>query len=167
MPELRITEIFPNPNGTDKGNEWVELCAGDVPVSLSGYSLKISSRQLPLSGSLEPGTCSIARTGTTSLRNREAEVSLIYKGEIIQTAHTAGSAPESFGFHINGTSTFWASSTPGVATGVEPRIPALPTLTSSSLLPGLLGTAACTAGILTVIALTALRYSRDRHHTQP
>jgi hypothetical protein len=167
VPELRITEIFPNPSGTDKGNEWVELCAGDLPVSLLGYSIKINKRQLALSGSLEPGTCSIARTGTASLRNREAEVSLLYKGGVIQTAHTAGTAPEGFGFHIASASTFWASSTPGVATGVEPRIPPLPELTSGSLLPGLLGTAACMAGILTVLALTALRYSRDRHHTQP
>lgn len=163
MQHPRITEVLANPSGTDKGNEWVELCAGPEGANLGAYTLQIAARKLTLSGSLDPNTCSIARTGTAAVRNREADVSLLYKGAVIQEITTAGSAPENFGFHI-ASSSFWSTSTPGLPLGTPAPLPPLPNLNTGSILPGLLGTAACTAGILTALALFALRYARDRHY---
>jgi hypothetical protein len=161
--DLRITEIFPNPTGADKGGEWVELCAGTRPVSLGGYALLVGMRRLSLWGSLASGECRIARTGSVTLRNREAEVSLLYNGALVQKVRTAGTAPEGYGYHVD-EDPFWAPPTPGIASGTRPDVPPLPDLGAHSLLPSLLGTAACTAGILTALALFALRYARDRHH---
>lgn len=166
MEHPRISEILANPAGTDRNSEWIELCAGHDAVALDAYALRIGTRQLTLSGTLAPAGCSIARTGTAAIRNREASVSLLYKGVVIQEAATAGTAPESSGFHIARTSSFWATSTPGNAEGTSPMIPPLPHLRPAPMLPGLLGTAACTAGILTALALFALRHARDRHHAR-
>lgn len=160
----RITEILPNPPGTDQGKEWVELCADD-PTDLASYALQVSSRTLALSGTLPTHGCSTVLTGTATIRNREATVSLLYKGKIIQSVTTAGTAPEGYGFHV-GTSSYWATSTPGIPSGPAPGLPPLPELAGTHILPGLLGTAACTAGILTAIAIAAFRHARDRYHAR-
>lgn len=162
MEHPRITEIFANPPGADRNNEWVELCTNRA-VILDDYALRIGSRNLTLSGALAPDTCNIARTGTAAIRNREASVSLLYKGGVVQEVATAGSAPEGFGFHV-GVETWWGEATPGAFTAHAPGLPPLLDLTPPSMLPGLLGTAACTAGILTALALFALRHARDRHY---
>ena len=161
----RITEVLANPPGTDKGAEWVELCA-DARVALAEYALKVGSRTLPLSGELDAESCAVARTGTAAIRNREADVSLLYKGELVRSVRTAGTAPEGSGFHV-GPASFWATSTPGIASGTLPALPPLLALPHQYVLPGALGTAACTAGILTAIALAALRHARDSHHALP
>jgi hypothetical protein len=159
---LRITEILANPPGTDRGKEWVELCA-DAPVFLDGYALMVGARTLALSGSLPAGSCSLAYTGSASIRNREPEISLLYKDTPIQSVRGAGSAPEGYGFHAGGAG-YWASSTPGIPDGPGFAIPPLPPLGRESMFPGLLGTAVCTAGILTALAIAAFRHARDRHH---
>lgn len=158
----RITEILPNPPGTDRGKEWVEFCT-DAPVLLDGYALTVGPRTLALSGSLQAGGCSLAYAGTASIRNREPEISLLYKDVAVQAVRGAGSAPEGYGFHV-GDAGYWASSTPGIAAGPGFAIPPLPPLERGSMIPGLLGTAVCTAGILTALAIAAFRHARDRHH---
>gem|GEM_PF-4423452 len=161
MDNLRITEILANPAGADKGAEWVELCAGSHGASLQGAVLEVGTRRLALAGRLSPDACSIVRTGTAALRNREAEVVLRHGGTV-QAVRTAGSAPEGFGFHIKEGSGFWATSTPGVPEGIRPTLPPLPAAAGSSPW-GLVGTAACTAGILAALAVAAFRHERDRH----
>lgn len=162
MTHPRITELLANPPGTDRGAELIELCA-DTATALEEYVLVIGKRTIPLSGNMTPSTCDLFGTGGAAIPNHEATVSLLYKGVAIQTVQTAGTAPEGFGFHVVGESGFWATSTPGIATGTPPTLPPLPDLTPHSIVPGLLGTAACTAGILTVITVSVLRYVRDHH----
>lgn len=163
---VRVTEIFANPAGVDRGNEWVELCAGAESASLSGSTLTVGTRKLNLSGTIEANSCSIVRTGTAAIRNREADVTLTYRGAT-QYVRTAGSAPDDQGFHIKEGSGFWASSTPGVAASSPPLLPPLPKFDASPMLWSLLGTAACTAGILTALATVALRNAKERHDTRP
>jgi hypothetical protein len=162
MTHPRITELVANPPGKDRDAELIELCAHE-PITLDGYALVIGKRTVSLSGTLNPPTCTLFTTGSLAIPNHEATVALLYKGVAIQTIQTAGTAPEGFGFHTVGDTGFWATSTPGIATGTPPALPPLPDLTPPSIVPGLLGTAACTAGILTVITVSVLRYVRDHH----
>lgn len=162
MDDLRITEILANPKGTDRDHEWVELCAGPDGAELARAVLQVAKRRLALTGSLSSSECALVGTGTAAIRNREADVSLFYRGGV-QAVRTAGTAPEDAGFHIKEGSGFWATSTPGNAAATGSAIPALPPLQEGSGFAGLLGTAACTAGILTALAIAAFRHERDRH----
>ncbi len=162
-----ISEIFPNPPGSDRGHEWVELCASDHLVSLADYALRIGKRTLTLAGTLDPFACRIARTGTATIANRSADISLLQSGAVLQQVRTAGTAPEGFGFHLYNRDSFWATSTPGITSVAPSELPPIQNLNRASMLPSLLGTAACTAGILTVMALLALRYARDRYYALP
>lgn len=158
---VRITELFANPAGADRGNEWVEICADEAGGNLSRATLEIGKRSLYLTGALPPGSCSIVRTGTAAIRNREATASLTLPG-FRQDVSAPGSAPEGHGFHVAGGT--WASSTPGQAAFAAAPVPAIANLSPESPLPAILGTATCTAGILTALATAAFRYARDRHH---
>lgn len=165
MP-ARISELFPNPPGTDRGKEWIELCATESGTSLGDYALAIGTRRIMLSGVLDAGTCRIARTGSTALRNTAPETSLLYIGAEAQRVASAGVAPENAAWHVVGASGFWATSTPGLPSEAAPALPEPPPLQASSSLPGLLGTAACTAGILTALTLATLRHARNRHNAR-
>ena len=162
----RITELFANPAGTDRGQEWVEMCADSAGATLADYALRVGTRTVRLAGTLPPRTCRIARTGSATLRNREPEVSLLYKEGILQQVRASGDAPEGAGWQVIGEAGYWATSTPGIAPGGLPGLPPLLDLPRPGMLPALLGTAACTAGLLTSLALAALRHARDRHYAR-
>jgi hypothetical protein len=157
VQELRITELLPNPSGTDRGHEWLELCSGARSVVLAGARLVVGARKLALTGTLTPDTCSIVHTGTAALRNREATISLQHNGAT-QVVETAGTAPENMSFYPEWGG-YWASSTPGVMTHSPPVFPPLPLLETPSLFWGLFGTAACVAGILTTLIILVFRHA--------
>jgi hypothetical protein len=162
MLPARITEILANPEGADRSKEAVEICAGASGADLRGATLSVGSRQLSLSGYLPPDACSEVMTGTAAIRNREATLALHLGGEV-QHVKTTGAAPEGQVFHAG--LGFWASSTPGIPGAQLPVLPPLPDLSQPAWDTDLLGTAACTAGILTTLATVAFRHARDHHHT--
>lgn len=160
---VRMTEIFPNPAGVDRDTEWIELCS-DTVVSLAGYQLQIGTRTLPLHGVIEAGSCALFSPSPATLRNREAEITLLFNETVIQTVQTAGTASDDMSFHVTATGVYWASSTPGIAASPLPALAPFPSLMPTSSLFGLLGTAAGTAAMLTLLTVFILRYARDRYY---
>ena len=60
--QIKINEILPNPEGTDSGQEWVELYnAGTEPVRMDGWTIETASSSwsskatIPAGTALEPG----------------------------------------------------------------------------------------------------------------
>ncbi len=87
---LEITEIVPNPSGTDTGNEYVELYNPLASsVVLDGCSLKIGSSTKQLSGSMQPGYQAFyglvlpnASGGTVELIGATTEKAVTYPADL-------------------------------------------------------------------------------------
>lgn len=76
-----ISELFPNPAGTDTGNEWIELCnSGLQTQALAGWRLEDASKKTFTIGdvSVAPQSCVIFENAETkiSLNNDKETISL-------------------------------------------------------------------------------------------
>ena len=50
-------EFVPNPDGTDSGNEWIELYNGDASIDLQGWSIERANQHGQRDGRLTPHKC--------------------------------------------------------------------------------------------------------------
>jgi len=97
LPDIRITEVLPNPFGVDN-EEWVELFnASSDTVHLSGWTIKRTSQAVVIATGayLVPGQYLVLRKPQTglSLPNESGEVSL-WKGTSLISRLTYPSFPE-------------------------------------------------------------------------
>ncbi len=75
---LIVNEYESNPEGTDKGNEWVELLNnGPVTIDLTGHTLIVNNgsrdQVMPLSGRLSPGEYMVVYPDYTLVNNSEKD----------------------------------------------------------------------------------------------
>ena len=86
---ILITEILANPEGSDAGNEWIEIAnLGDVPVQISGWTLSDEKTSFTFEDTIvEPGEHqAYFSTGTKiSLKNTGESVTLSSGSTIIDT----------------------------------------------------------------------------------
>jgi hypothetical protein len=76
---LKISEVLPNPEGADKGGEYILVRnTGESSIGVSGWSIKNGAgKKIPLSGTIEPGESAKVLTGSVSLKNQGDSLSLI------------------------------------------------------------------------------------------
>ncbi len=76
---LKITEVLPNPDGADKGAEYIMVRnTGSEPVLLSGWSITIGTgKKIPVRGGVEPGGTLKVLTGGVALKNTGDTLTLL------------------------------------------------------------------------------------------
>ena len=99
--EVHITEIYPNPPGSDSEDEFIELYnTSDKTVDITGWKLGDSSkkRYTITDGQMTPGAYLVLKRATTgiALNNSGGEEVGLYdpNGAIVEKAQYAGSAAE-------------------------------------------------------------------------
>ncbi|PIR75407.1 MAG: hypothetical protein CO030_02025 [Candidatus Magasanikbacteria bacterium CG_4_9_14_0_2_um_filter_42_11] len=99
--DVRITEIYPNPPGSDSEDECIELYnTSDKTVDITGWKLGDSSkkRYTLTDGHMTPGAYLVLKRATTgiALNNSGGEEVGLYdpNGAMVEKAQYAGSAPE-------------------------------------------------------------------------
>ena len=123
---LVINEWLPNPSGSDREGEWLELRnTGESPIELSDWSVVAGGKTFPLSGyRIEARSLLLLSRGETglSLRNIEGQVTLKKEGEELESISFLGTAPEGQSFGRIGENFLFLEPTPGAenrATVVE------------------------------------------------
>ena len=122
--EISITEILPDPEGTDSGQEWAELHnLGYFEVDVSGWILDEGSTFLPSTkafalpiGSIIPANGYIAvliPKGTISLNNTGDSARLFSKTGVLEDAVNYPEAVECKAWAKNGNGWVWSMPTPG------------------------------------------------------
>lgn len=119
-----ISEVLPNPKGSDRGAEWVELSnGGSAPVALGGWTLKdASGKALQLRGEVLPnGFLVIGGTDLgLALNNDEETLTLLDPAGDVRDSVSWTAAPEGESFARSGAAFLWtALPTPGEANRVE------------------------------------------------
>ena len=75
--EIKISEIFPNPDGTDTGNEWIELMnTGETAINLANWSIENEKNSQTLSGEIAPQSTKTIQNLKFSLRNSDETIYL-------------------------------------------------------------------------------------------
>ncbi len=119
--DLNITEILPNPSGTDSGHEAVEIfnTTEDI-VELSGWVLSDNAQGLngyELSGNIDPGQYKAITipVGKFSLLNSSGEVVYLFSPDrlIKDSAAYSGVAEENKSFQVIEDEWLWSASTLG------------------------------------------------------
>ncbi|OGY97463.1 MAG: hypothetical protein A2128_00390 [Candidatus Liptonbacteria bacterium GWC1_60_9] len=119
-----ISEILPNPKGSDQGAEWVELGNnGAEAVSLAGWTLRdASGKRMALRGEIAPGGYRVFEGPDLGLSLNNAEETLILldpKGTAADTISWSA-APEGESFARDRSGFMWTQLlTPGAANRVE------------------------------------------------
>ncbi|OIO18618.1 MAG: hypothetical protein AUJ37_05040 [Candidatus Magasanikbacteria bacterium CG1_02_41_34] len=100
--EVRITEIYPNPPGSDSEDEFIELYnTSDKTIDITGWKLGDSSKKRYelTDGHMAPGAYLVLKRPTTgiALNNSGGEEVDLYdpNGSIVEKAQYTGSVPES------------------------------------------------------------------------
>ena len=94
MATVSISELLPNPAGSDTAGEWIELHnAGDVPQSLAGWALKDASGKTYLFH-LE----SVPARGFLVLPYSTTKISLNNSGDTIFLYDASGALVDSFSY---------------------------------------------------------------------
>lgn len=128
---IKITEILPNPIGTDSGYEKIELYnAGETTVNLEGFKIDdvqssqaISSNALTMEVfSIEPKAYKALTipAGSFSLNNTGGDFVTIFNksGEAVATAFYEGTSPEGKSYSLfSNNEWLWANSTFGKSNG--------------------------------------------------
>lgn len=119
-----ISEVLPNPKGSDRGAEWIELGNdGPAPAALGGWTLKdASGKVLRLRGEVSPNGFFVV-SGTDlglSLNNGEETLTLLDPAGSARDVISWTAAPEGESFARNGETFAWtAFLTPGRANRIE------------------------------------------------
>jgi hypothetical protein len=118
-----INEWLPNPAGTDATGEWVEFFnGGNVPVSLSGWTLQAGSKKVNLSGTIGAGEYVVFKRTSTKLTLRNTDEKLFLydaSGRLVDESAFLGSATDGKSFSridYNGNNVqhfVWSDPTPG------------------------------------------------------
>ncbi|MBI2036783.1 MAG: lamin tail domain-containing protein [Candidatus Liptonbacteria bacterium] len=119
-----ISEVLPNPKGSDRGAEWIELGNdGPAPAALSGWTLKdASGKVFQLRGEVsQDGFLVVSGTDLgLSLNNGEETLTLLDPAGSVRDVVSWTAAPEGESFVRSGTAFLWtARPTPGEANRVE------------------------------------------------
>ncbi len=126
---IYISEWLPNPAGTDKGAEWVELFNGGTNnVSLNGWALiSGNGKKFVLDGkNMGAGKYLVLNQAETKLTLRNTEESLsLYdaQGKLASESSFSGSAPEGMSYSRTSGEIFaFAEPTPGAANKTPSQI---------------------------------------------
>lgn len=123
-PGLYISELLPNPKGSDTGNEFIELYNADLdtPVMLDGYSLRVGSSldkeyQFPEGTVLQPGEYRAFYNDAVkfTLVNSASAVQLVYDGEAVGDIVQYESTEEGRSWSLVGGEWVLGVPTPGAA----------------------------------------------------
>jgi hypothetical protein len=90
---LKITEVFPNPKGTDKGKEWIEITNfSPSPIQLENYQIQTSKKSHPLLKKTIPPSQSYIFP--LPLKNSKEIISLQKNNQTIHEVHYQSSKQE-------------------------------------------------------------------------
>jgi hypothetical protein len=83
---LKISEVLPNPEGADKGGEYIVVKnTGTEPAVISGWSIKnVSGKKIVLTGTVPPGGSMKVMTGAVALKNSGDSLTLLDSSGISQ-----------------------------------------------------------------------------------
>lgn len=118
-----ISEVLPNPKGSDRGAEWIEFGNADpAPAALGGWTLAdASGKTLLLRGEVSPNGFLVV-SGTDlglSLNNGEETLTLLDPAGVVRDSVSWTAAPEGESFARNGSVFMWTKLlTPGEANRV-------------------------------------------------
>ncbi len=101
---LIISEFLPNPEGNDKGKEFVEIYNyGDEEIDLDGFTLKIGDKEIKLNGKIEPQEYLVITNKEYSfyIKNKGDNLALYYQGEKIFEISYSGKAEEGKSYSRN------------------------------------------------------------------
>lgn len=116
---LYINEWLPNPEGTDKGNEWIELFNGSSEkINLTGWSIRTKKGKTFVLGDevIGPNGYLILKDGKTGLvlRNTDEQISLFDRnGMLVDKSAFTGEAPAGKSFSRTGDRFAFMPPTPG------------------------------------------------------
>lgn len=118
-----ITELMPNPTGSDTDGEWIELYNGGATIDLGGYILqdKIGSQKkyiIPVGTKIESGRYIIFDSKTTGISlNNDGDVAelLSPSGDLLDDSGASyGGAKEGYSYAYDGNLWVWTKTpTPG------------------------------------------------------
>lgn len=82
---VSISEIVPNPGGSDTGNEYIELYnSSKEPVTLEGCSLKVGSSTKELTGQIEPGYMAVYGLVLPNAAGGTVELFTVQREEVVE-----------------------------------------------------------------------------------
>lgn len=113
---LIISEFFPNPEGNDYQNEFVELYNyGKDLIDLKDFSLKIGGKKVKLQGIIEPKEYFLITNKEHQffIRNSGETLKIYYQDEPIFEISYEGKAPAGKSFSRFDKTWIWATPTPG------------------------------------------------------
>lgn len=142
VSNIFITELMPNPEGTDSGKEWVEFFNGGPDLNLAGYSLSdkfgsVKTYYFPAGFSLASEQYFVfPLKGTGISLNNDGDVLEIKdpNGQIVASSGpNYGTAKEGLAWAFNGANWQWTKvPTPGAANIIEVPAVAVKTKTVKS-----------------------------------
>lgn len=124
---IYLSEWLPNPKGSDREGEWIELGnSGDEPVALADWQVQTKNQAFTLKDHVIPGSgfLVLPRSETRlALHNQSGELSLLREGdERVDYVSFSGSAPEGKSFARLGPGSerfLFTDPTPGAANRVN------------------------------------------------
>lgn len=142
---LQITELFPNPDGSDAENEYIEIYnPNDVAVDLSMYKLLVGTDEIQLVGfNIEPHQYLVLRNSELpfTLTNTKSQVILrTMSGEAVSQTDMYDSAPDGQSWSlIQGVWQFTSVASPGAINPLSSSASVEPDNMSATLTPCLSG----------------------------
>lgn len=113
---LIISEFFPNTEGNDYGNEFVEIYnyGGEI-INLEKFLLQIGNKKINLKGNIEAGEYFVItnKEYNFSIRNSGETLKILYQNEPIFEISYQGKAPEGKSFSKFDNEWLWTKPTPG------------------------------------------------------
>lgn len=170
---LYISEWMPNPDGTDRGAEWIELGnSGSAPVSLAGWSVSNgTAKRIMLPSDSVPANGVLLLPQSVfrfTVRNKDESISLFDpSGNLATESHFFGVAPSGKSVNFGEGGTFFAVPTPGAAnaeTGaalIASQYPQSGIISSSLSASGFFGLILGTALILALCVTIAIIHHDD------
>ncbi|GIW65200.1 MAG: hypothetical protein KatS3mg093_179 [Candidatus Parcubacteria bacterium] len=109
-----INEFFPNPDGNDMGQEFVELYnLGDKEIDLNNFWLEINNKKQSLSGKIGPGEYFLIKNNQ-NIRNNGEKLVIFWQNQKVFEIAYQGKAPSGLSFARNKTGKWqFTQPTPG------------------------------------------------------
>ena len=122
---VTISELLPNPAGSDASGEWVELWnSGREAVNISGWRIVNSGgKKFDLRGVVAGGKFLVLPRSESRLTLRNADEKIyLYDGNgaLVDEAEFSGAAPEGKSLNHAAASSYWAIPSPGLANAGKP-----------------------------------------------